>query len=80
MPMTARRWLTERARRSSRTTTRVSPGRISRSRRAEHRPGAIGAGGVLLVHGGAAGGAQLVELRIGALFFGGHPRIADQTA
>ena len=32
--MTARRWLTERARRSSLTTTRVSPGRISCSRRA----------------------------------------------
>jgi hypothetical protein len=44
----------------------------------EHRPGAIGAGGVFLVHSGAPGCAQLVELRIGALFFGGHPRIADQ--
>ena len=46
----------------------------------QHRPAAIGAGGVLLEHRGAAGGAQLVELRIGALFLGGDPRIADQTA
>jgi hypothetical protein len=34
----------------------------------QHGPAAMGAGGVLLEHGGAAGGAQLVELRIGALF------------
>ena len=46
----------------------------------QHRPGAIGAGGVLLEHRGAAGGAQFVELRIGALFLGGDPRVADQTA
>ena len=25
------------------------------------------------------GGAQVVELQIGALLFGGHPRIADQA-
>ena len=46
----------------------------------QHRPGAIGAGGVLLEDRVAAGGAQLVELRIGALFLGGDPRVADQTA
>jgi hypothetical protein len=78
--MTASRWLTERARRSSRTTTRVSPGRISRSRRASHRPGAIGGGGVFLAHRVAAGGAQFVELRIGALLFGRNPCVADQIA
>ena len=43
----------------------------------EHWPRAISAGGVFLVHGGATGGAKFVELRIGALFFGGHPRVAD---
>ena len=32
------------------------------------------------MHGGATGGAKFVELRIGALFFGGHPRVADQAA
>jgi hypothetical protein len=36
----------------------------------QHRSGAIGAGGVLLAHRVAACGAQLVELRIGALFLG----------
>jgi hypothetical protein len=37
----------------------------------QHRPGAIGTGGVLFVHRVAAGGAQFVELRVGALFLGG---------
>ena len=46
----------------------------------QHGPAAVGAGGVLLEHGGAAGGAQFVELRIGALFLGGDPRVADQAA
>ena len=46
----------------------------------QHRPAAVCAGGVLLEHGGAAGRAQLVELRIGALFLGRDPRIANQTA
>jgi hypothetical protein len=73
--MTARRWLTERARRSSLTTTRVSPGRISCSRRAStgrlrSAPEACSS------HRGAAGRAQLVELRIGGLFLGRDPRIA----
>ena len=36
----------------------------------QHRPGAIGAGGMLLADRVTAGGAQLVELRIGALFLG----------
>jgi hypothetical protein len=46
----------------------------------EHVPRAISAGGVFLVYGGAAGGAKVVELRIGALLFGGYPRVADQAA
>ena len=46
----------------------------------QHRPAAIGAGGVFLEDRVAAGGAQFVELRIGALFLGGDPRIADQAA
>ena len=43
-------------------------------------PIAIGAGGVFFKNGGAAGCAQFVELRIGALFFGGDAGVADQTA
>ena len=35
---------------------------------------------MLLEHGSAAGGAQLVGLRIGELVFGGDPGIADQAA
>ena len=46
----------------------------------QHGPAAIGAGGVLFEDRGAASGAQFVELRIGALFLGGDPRIADQAA
>jgi hypothetical protein len=43
----------------------------------QNRPGTIRAGGM---RGVAAGGAQLVELRIGAPFFGRDPCLADQTA
>ena len=39
----------------------------------EHWAGAIGAGGVFLEDAGAARGAQLIDLRVGALFFGGRP-------
>ena len=46
----------------------------------QHRPAAIGAGGVLFEDRGAAGCAQFVQLRIGALLVGGDPRIADQSA
>jgi hypothetical protein len=35
---------------------------------------------MLLKHRGAAGGEQFVELRIGALFLGRNPRVANQTA
>ena len=45
----------------------------------EHGPAAIGAGGVLFEDGGTAGGAQFVELRIGALFVGGDAGVADQA-
>ena len=77
--MTASRWLTERARRSSRTTTRVSPGGNVAQQARQHGPAAIGAGGVLFEDRGATGGAQFVELRIRALFVGGA-RVADQAA
>ena len=46
----------------------------------EHWPRAISAGGVFLVQGGAAGGAKVVELRIGTLLFGGHACVSDQAA
>jgi len=46
----------------------------------QHRPAAVGAGGMLLEHDSAARRAQFVELRVCALVLGGHPRIADQTA
>ena len=46
----------------------------------QHGPAAIGAGGVLFEDGGAAGGAQFVALRIGALFLGGDACVADQAA
>ena len=78
--MTASRWLTERARRSRRTTTRVSPAADLAQQAGQHRPASIGAGGVLFEDGGAAGGAQFVQLRIGALFFSGDPSVADQAA
>jgi hypothetical protein len=51
--LTASRWPTERARRSSRTTTRVSPAR-------QHGSAAIGAEGMLYQDCGAAGHAQFV--------------------
>jgi hypothetical protein len=63
--LTASRWPTERARRSSRTTTRVSPAR-------QHGSAAIGAGDMLYQDCGAAGHAQFVELWIGALFVSGR--------
>jgi hypothetical protein len=46
----------------------------------QHRPAAVCAGGVLLEHRGADGRALLVELRVGALFLGRNPRVANQTA
>ena len=46
----------------------------------QHRPAAVGAGGMLLQHHGAPGGLQFIELRIGALVLGRDPGIADQTA
>ena len=47
---------------------------------AEHGPASIGAGGTLFEHSGAAGGAEFVKLRIGALLFGGDAGVADQPA
>ena len=46
----------------------------------QHGSAAIGAGGMLLEDCGAAGGAQFVKLRIGALFLGGDACVADQAA
>ena len=46
----------------------------------EHRPVAVGTGGLLLVNRGAPGGAELVGLGIGALIFGGDAGVADQAA
>jgi len=46
----------------------------------QHRPAAVSAGGVLFEDRRAACCAQFVELRIGALVFGGNARVADQTA
>jgi hypothetical protein len=45
----------------------------------QHRAAAIGAGGMLLDDHVAAGGAQLVALRIGALILGGDAGIADEA-
>ena len=78
--ITARRWLTERASRSSRTTTRVSPAADLAEHPSQHRPVAIGTGGVFFENRGAPGGAELVGLGIGALFFGGDAGVADQAA
>ena len=78
--ITANKWLTERARRSSRTTTRVSPGRHVADEARQDWSAAIGTRGVLLEDTSAAGRAQFVELRIRALVLGGDARIADQTA
>ena len=44
----------------------------------QHGPAAVGAGGVLLQDGGAAGRVQLVALRVGALLLGRDPRIAQE--
>ena len=41
---------------------------------------AIGAGGVLFEDCGAAGRAQFVQLRIGALFVGGDPGVVRKAA
>jgi hypothetical protein len=46
----------------------------------QHRPAAVGAGGVLLQDCGAACSAEFVALRVGSLFIGRDPRIADQAA
>jgi hypothetical protein len=46
----------------------------------QHRPAAVGARGMLFEYGAAARGTQFVELRVGALVLGGHPRVADQAA
>ena len=45
----------------------------------QHRPAAVGAGGVLLEDCGATCSAEFVALRVGALFVGRDPRITDQT-
>jgi len=46
----------------------------------QHGPAAVGAGGVLLQDGAAAGGAQRVALRVGALLLGRDPRITQEPA
>ena len=46
----------------------------------EHRPGARGAGAMLLVNDCAAGGAQLVELGVGRLLLGRDAGVADEAA
>ena len=46
----------------------------------QYRPASIGTGRVFFQHRVAAGGAEFVELRIGALFLGGDARVADQSA
>ena len=74
MPMTASRCLTERARRPDHDQGLAGTDLEQQARR--QRPGAIGTGGVLLLHRVAAGSAPLVEW---GLLFGGHPRIADQA-
>jgi hypothetical protein len=50
------------------------------SKAAQHGAQPIGAGSALLVHRGAAGGAQFVGLRIRALLLGGGAGVADQAA
>jgi hypothetical protein len=76
--MTARRWQTERGQAVEPDHDQRLAGPDVAQQARKHRSGAIGTGGALLVHGAAAGGAQFVELRIGALLFGGHP--TDQAA
>ena len=46
----------------------------------QYRPVSISTGCVFFKHHVATGGAKLVELRIGALFLGGHPRVAHEAA
>ncbi len=46
----------------------------------QDRTTTVGAGAMLLEDRIAAGRARLIELRIGALFLGGDPRVADQAA
>lgn len=46
----------------------------------QHGPAAVGAGGVLFQDGGAARGAQLVALWVGALLLGRDPRVAHKPA
>jgi hypothetical protein len=46
----------------------------------QHRATAIGAGGVFLQHVRTTGGAQLVNLWVGALFIGRDARVADQSS
>lgn len=43
----------------------------------EHRPGARGAGAMLLVNDYVAGGAQLVELSVGRLLLGRNAGVTD---
>ena len=50
-----------------------------RQQAGQHRARTIGPGGVLLAYGGAAGGAQFVGLRIGALVLRGDARVIDQA-
>ena len=78
--MTASRWLTEtrEAIQPDHDESLASTDIVQEPR--EHRPIAVGTGGMLLEHDDAACGAQLIELGIGALVFGGNARIADQTA
>jgi hypothetical protein len=46
----------------------------------EERPGARGAGAVLLVDDLAAGGAKFVDLRVGGLVLGRNAGVADQAS
>ena len=60
--MTARRWLTERARRSSLDHDQGFAWADLVQQAGQYRPAAVCAGGVLLEHRGADGRARLVEL------------------
>ena len=74
------RWLTDRARRSRRTTTRTSPARISRISRASSGRARERAGAVLLKNRRAAGGAQLAGLGVGRLILGRDAGVAQKAA
>ena len=80
LSITCSKWLTERASRSRRTTTRTSPALDLAHKLGQHRPSARGAGAVLLMDDLAAGGAQLVDLRVGRLLLGGDAGVADEAA